>query len=189
MRRTLNIMKTNGEAQAYFNLPDPRLAALQKEYAANWIWRAVAAMIEVRGFQPTLEWMSDRLSVSKAEVAQALEGLEGMGIIRKTASGYERILKYVYYSDRDLDRGNLMQSHVLITQQILNRLDPAADRLPVCHKTGFLSSNASCTEEFHEKLTRLLKEYLQKSSLEKPDNVYAFSFSNLSLLTPESEET
>lgn len=155
---------------------------LQKKYTGSWIWRAVAALVEISPESTkNIKWFSEKLGVSLEEVVDAIEGLEILGIIERTTYGYRKILKYVYFSDRDLDPVAVLSDHMLISSQILSRLNPFNKEQKSFYRTGFVASNEENVKEFCLKIEILMKEFLEKSSKAKCDRVVAFSFSNVKM--------
>lgn len=154
-------------------------ASLQKRYTSNWIWRTVAAIVDVSPDSRSPLWISKKLDVTVTEVVEALEGLEQLGIIERTASGYRRILKYVYYSDAHLDPISVLGDHVLISSQILSRLHPTDPNQKSFYRTGFVASNEARVKDFCLKVETLMKEFIEESAKEPSDRVIGFSFSNV----------
>ena len=152
---------------------------LQKKYTANWLWRTLAALVDTEGFDPSLSQLAKQMGVPVNEVVEAFEGLEKLGIIRRTAEGYVRILKFVYFSDRDLDPSQVLADHVLISTQILGRLDPLNPELNSFYRTGFVASNSRAVRKFCGQLEELMKAFLAESADEVADGVYGFSFSSV----------
>ena len=161
---------------------------LQRKYTGNWVWRAVSAFIDLDGEKSrSLTKMAEMLSAPLAEVVEAVEGLEELGIIQRTEQGYRKILKYVYFSDRELEPQSLLQDHVLISTQVLHRLHPTDPTKKSFYRTGFVASTESLVKEFCIKMEFLMKEFIESSNKAKPDRVVAFSFSNVKLSRSDSE--
>ncbi|MCB0367148.1 MAG: DUF4423 domain-containing protein [Bdellovibrionaceae bacterium] len=152
---------------------------LQKKYTGNWLWRTLAGLVSTADFDPSLSKLAARLRVSVNEVVEAFEGLEQLGIIRRTAEGYERVLKYVYFSDRDLDPGQVLADHVLISTQVLGRLDPLNPELNSFYRTGFIASNEKAVRKFCRQMEEIMKAFLMESAAESADGVYGFTFSSV----------
>lgn len=57
-------------------------------FYGNWIWRAVHAIIDHPRFNPSPSWIADALSISVQEAVDALDGLEDLGLIRRTESSF-----------------------------------------------------------------------------------------------------
>lgn len=160
---------------------------LQKKYTGSWVWRTIASLIEISDFTPSSKWIAQRLNITVDEVVSALEGLEGLGIIRRTPSGYEKVLKFVYYSDRDLEPKSILMDHVMISTQILGRLDPIQTDIPSFYRTGFIATNKELTKDFFNKVEQLFKEYMEASSESASDMVFAISLSGIDVSGKENE--
>ena len=160
---------------------------LQKKYTGNWLWRTLAALVDAETFDPSLSKLAKQLGVTVNEVVEAFEGLEKLGIIRRTAEGYERVLKFVYFSDRDLDPSQVLADHVLISTQILGRLDPLNPELNSFYRTGFIASNEKAVRRFCGQLEELLKAFLTESAEGVADGVYALSFSSVEVSGQKDE--
>lgn len=154
-----------------------RKQELQKQYTGNWVWRAVSALIETKDFDHSPEWMANRLNVSIYEIDIAIKGLIELGIIRQTDKGYVKILKYVYFSDRDLNPELILKDHVLISTQILGRLNPRKKEQPSFYRTAFIASNKALAKEYFYKIETTIKEFMIASAQSTQDRVFALSFS------------
>lgn len=155
--------------------------ALQKRYTSSWVWRTVAAIVDVSPDSRSPLWISKKINVSVQEVVEAIEGLEALGIIERTANGYKRILKYIYYSDAHLDPMSLLGDHVMISSQILSRLHPTNPNQNSFYRTGFVATNATLAKDFCLKVEGLMKEFIEASAKEPSDRVVGFSFSNVKI--------
>lgn len=161
------------------------IEALQKKYTSSWIWRTVAAVIDLSPDSRSPLWISKKLGVSVKDVVEALEGLEELGILERQVQGYRRVLKYVYYSDAHLDPMSVLGDHVLISSQILSRLHPTDPNQRSFYRTGFVASNEKLVKEFCLKVELLMKEFLEASAKEPSDRVVGFSFSNVKVTRDE----
>ncbi len=153
---------------------------LQKKYTSSWVWRSLAAVIEINPeASRSLKWLSQKLNVALEQIVEGLEGLEALGIIERTAQGYKKILKYVYFSDRDIDPKSVLADHVLISSQLLSRLNPRSSNAKSFYRTGFVASNETLVREFCIQVEVLMKEFVEKSSKSVSDRVVGFTFSNV----------
>lgn len=154
---------------------------LQKEYTGNWVVRAVSALLDTENFNAAPKWVAQKLDISLDEAVSALDTLEKLGIIRRTEAGYEKVLKYVYFSDRDLDPMAVLADHALISTQIMGRLDPSNPTVGSFYRTGFVASDRKRMKEFFLKLEQLMKEFLVESNGATNEDVYAFTLSGVCL--------
>lgn len=163
-------------------LPTDQLKNLQKEYSGNWVWRAVSSMVGAKGIPFNEPHWAKLLGVPLEEILLALHGLEKLGIIKRTEYGYEKILKFVYIKDEDMESKNLVGEHVLISTQILSRLRPFDEHQANFYRTSFLASNRSRVKKYCETMASALQELVQDSSGDECDGVYAISLSSLNIL-------
>ena len=62
------------------------------------------------------------------EILDALEVLCTLGIIKRTDTSYKKILKYVYYSDRNMEAKKILADHVLITNPSVGSIESGYTR-------------------------------------------------------------
>ncbi len=158
---------------------ETEIMRFREQYAGNWVWRAVAALVETKDFQQTPNWMAQRLGVSEDSICEALSGLETLGIIRKVKGRYEKVLRYIYLTDREISPEVIAKDHVLISSQILGRLDPYDVEKPSFYRTGFFATNLEAARRFCKEVERLMKEFMMESSSIETDRVFAVSFSSV----------
>jgi hypothetical protein len=123
----------------------------QRHYTGNWVWRAVAALIDEEGeYSPS--FFSEKLNAPVHEIVHALEGLEKLGIIRRTQNGYKKILKYLYYNDKNLDPVRLLSDHVLVSTQILGRLVHSSGGAASFYRTSFFGTTEKKYRELCQRM-------------------------------------
>ena len=157
---------------------------LQTDYTSNWVWRALPALIELLPQAEAIE-LASRLAVSIPEVVEALEGLCKLGILKKSESGYERILKYVYFTDRQFEAKKLVSDHVLISTQLLSRIKPSEKNS--FYRSSFLATSQVRLTSFLSELEGLMKDLIIKSSNDKSDCVWGLSLSAAELAKTASK--
>ena len=150
-----------------------------RNYTGNWVWRAVAAMIDDDcDYLPA--YFAERLNAPIQDIVVALEGLEKLGIIRRSANGYKKILKFIYYTDKNLEPNKILSDHVLISTQILSRLAHSRPGQSF-YRTSFVGSTEKKFKEFCAKVENLMKEFLIDSSQTPSEKVYALTLSGADL--------
>ena len=169
--------------------PDSATAdrALQLQYIGNWVWRAVAALVDTKDFQPSPKWIAKKLNITLEEVVDAIEGLERLGILGRTKTGYKKLLKYVYFSDRDLDPKTVLSDHVLISTQIMGRLNPGNPKMGCFYRTGFVATNQDVAKKYFLKIESIMKEFLMESANCSADTVFAFTFSGVDVVEKQNQ--
>jgi hypothetical protein len=150
-------------------------------YTGNWIWRAVSALIEDEKSYP-VDFFTAKLNASKEEISQALIGLEKLGIIRRTKNGYKKILKFVNYSDQNLDAKKLIADHINISTNILNQLT-TKKREQTFYRTSFVGTTEKKFKDFSKRMENLLKDFIIESSHSTPEKVYALTFTSIEITT------
>lgn len=154
---------------------------LQEKYTGSWLWRTLAAMVDMSSFEPSPIKLAAQLNVTVEQVVEALEGLVELGIIRRTTDGFSRVFKNVYFSDRQLNPKALLVDHMLVSTQISGRLD-AFNNKGQFYRTGFVATNRETMNNFCEKLDALMREFLEESSKAEADTVFAMTFSGVEVL-------
>ncbi len=172
----------NLEVEGAVSVGPANRRTLQLQYIGNWVWRAVASLVDTRDFDPSPKWIAKKINVNLEEVVDALEGLEKLGIIGRTPQGYKKLLKYVYFSDRDLNPKAVLADHVLISTQIMGRLNPANPNLGCFYRTGFVATNQELAKKYFSKMESVMKEFLMESANCAADSVYAFTFSAVDVI-------
>ncbi|OQW49224.1 MAG: hypothetical protein A4S09_03920 [Proteobacteria bacterium SG_bin7] len=172
----------NQDAELVTGVTPTSRRTLQLQYIGNWVWRAVASLVDTKEFDPSPKWIAKKINVNLEEVVDALEGLEKLGIIGRTPQGYKKLLKYVYFSDRDLNPKAVLADHVLISTQIMGRLNPANPNLGCFYRTGFVATNQELAKKYFTKMEAVMKEFLMESANAAADAVYAFTFSAVDVM-------
>jgi hypothetical protein len=152
---------------------------LQKKYTQSWLWRAVPCLIEVEGLSHDVRHLALCLNVGVEEVLDALEGLQSLGIIKKSDDRFERVLKYVYFSDRDLDPRQTLSDHLLVSGQILNKLAPQG--VPSFYRTSFVATSSLLLRDFYLKAEALMVELIENSNKQKSTDVVGITISGVNL--------
>jgi hypothetical protein len=118
---------------------------------------------------------------------EALEGLERLGIIRHTSKGYKKILKYIYFTDQNLEPKKILSDHVLISTQILGRL-ANTNYQKSFYRTSFIGTTEKKFREFCQKMETTIKDFLIDSSQGRAEKVYALSLSCVDLTKDSLEK-
>ncbi len=150
-------------------------------YTGNWTWRAVSALIEDEKSYP-VDFFTSKLNAPKEEIVSALIGLEKLGIIRRTRSGYKKILKFVNYSDQNLDAKKLISDHLNISTNILNLL-PNLNRDKTFYRTSFVGTTEKKFKDFSKRMESLMKDFIIESSQSVLEKVYAITLTSVEVTT------
>ncbi|MCH2534061.1 MAG: DUF4423 domain-containing protein [Bdellovibrionales bacterium] len=160
---------------------------LEKQYTGNWVVRAVGCMVELTERSLDPRWMAQKLDVSIEEILKSLDILESLGIIKKTPEGgFKKILKYVYYTDRNMVPEHVLADHVLISSQLMSRLKPRDDKRGSFYRTSFVATNIELAKKYFLKIEQTLKDFLIESAQSESDTVIACSFSGVELTEKSS---
>lgn len=158
-----------------------RKEVLQKRYGSSWIWKSVAAIVDVSPDSRSPLWISRKLNISVNESVEALEGLEALGILERLPQGYRRILKFFFHADQHKDPRSLLGDHALLSSQILSRLRPEDPHQKSFFRTGFVATNETLVREFCFKFEALMKDFLEASAREPSDRVVGLTFSTVKM--------
>lgn len=160
---------------------------LQKEYTGNWVARSLFALIDTPKFESSPRKMAEVLGTTIEEVVHAFEVLENLSLIKRTHTGYQKNIQNVYFNDHDLNPKSILSDHVLISTQIMGRLDVANEDQASFYRTGFFASNRQLVKEFCLEMERIMMSFIARSQREEADGVYSFSFSKVQVTQDEEE--
>lgn len=160
---------------------EERRNQLLEKYTGRWVWRAVAAMIDLPDTGRSARKMAEKLGVDLGEVVDALEGLEDLELIERRPEGYLRKKSVFEVTDGEVKPKAMMRDHALVSSQILSRLNPKTPALQHFYRTSFCASNRALVQEFCLKFENLLREFVEKSAHSEADEVYAVSFTGLNV--------
>jgi hypothetical protein len=152
---------------------------LQKKYTQSWLWRALPCLLEVEGVSHDIRHLAVCLKVSVEDILEATDGLENLGIIRKNGKGWERVLKYIYFSDRDINPMQTLTDHLLVSQQIQNRLVP--EGVPSFYRTSFVATSNLLLRDFYLRIEALMAEFIEASGKQSAKNVVGITFSGVNI--------
>lgn len=152
---------------------------LQKKYTQSWLWRSLPCLLEVEGISHDPRHLAFCLSVKVEETLEALDGLHDLGIIKKTGERWERVLKYIYFSDRDINPVQTVTDHLLISGQLQNRLTPKGN--PCFYRTSFVATSNVLLRDFYLRVEALMAEFIETSNKQTATGVVGLTFSGVSL--------
>lgn len=93
----------------------------QFKLISDWHHFAILHLLEVKGFQSSVGWIADKLSIPKSDVADALDRLENLRLIDRSSSPWR--IKNKFTSTQDVPSGVLRSHH----HQILAKAGEALD--------------------------------------------------------------
>lgn len=158
----------------------------QTQYTGNWVWRAVAALVDDDRYYDPLE-ISKKINAAETEIANALSGLQKLGIIQRTPQGYKRILKLTYFSDKNLEPTKLVSDHISISKRILALMEATSPE-NLFYRTSFVGSTEKKFKDFCSKVERAMRELILESSQSPVENVYSISLSCIDLVSRDESE-
>jgi DNA-binding Lrp family transcriptional regulator len=139
-------------------------------FCGNWVWRAVEALVQAKDFQSNPAWIADRLNISVEAAKDALEGLERIGMITRTETGYVNNSEYIFANCEKLDRSDMFSIHNKIKDQIDAKITSRDS-----YANTILLSNKEHVSRFFKKFEAIVEE-LNKSSSEDANCNEVFSF-------------
>lgn len=153
-----------------------------ENFEANWIWRAVHALVGHPEFQMSATWISRKLGISLHEAVEAIEGLEYIGLIKKTPTGVKASHVQLLFPEQS--EANAIQKkivlHRVLTEQILNQMQPQ-------NKQGFhvhvQSTRLECVKKLYNDFLESLNEFTAESEKTGlgPEEVFGITFSAVQL--------
>jgi len=113
------------QLQSSFSFSQMNLDAF--ETIANWVHFAIMELTEVKDFQPSLSWITKRLSIDKESAKSAIKRLQRLHLIEKNQKG-----KWVQ-TQKDLATPDTMASRAVKNHhyQILKKADAALEEIPM----------------------------------------------------------
>ena len=132
--------------------------------------------------QKSISEVSDKMGISEERIEDSIKKLEEMGLVTKTANGFEKKSQHIIFSDEENEPQSVLDEHKNISNQILSKLDPFDLQRVSFYRNGFLSTNLDNIWNFKEEQHRLIVELYEKSDKDSKDMVYAFSFSGVNML-------
>ena len=163
------------------------LGELERGFSGSWLTRSLNAFLDIETKVDSLKKLSQMLNSSVQDVVQSLETLEKLGIIVKTESGFKKILKYIYYPDRALNKKKSIEDHVLISTQILNKLS-ANSKSKNFYRTSFVATNTELVRQFTDDYDKLLRKFLMDSENTTKDSIYSMTSTGIEIYNSKSKE-
>jgi DNA-binding MarR family transcriptional regulator len=148
-----------------------------RSFWSNAKWRTLFCLIETNGHLPITE-MASCVGLTVTDTVAALEGLEKIDLINKSAKGYEQTHSFIRRNKSDFrSHFEIISDYLLSSSQINNRmLETVTDEN---HKTHSLiyNSNKALVAELHADLRSAIDKFKMKSEQQKNkwDGVYALS--------------
>jgi hypothetical protein len=151
-------------------------------FNCNLVWRAVYSLIELKDFDWSPVWIARKLGVSEADAMDALIGLTQLGLIRKTATGYEQGKLQVITEEDTIKPEKLINHHQLLSEEILNLMSP--DRGGAYY--NFMApGDKDALRELYTEVKEVFQRFHDKCQKNKKnyDSVFAFSFTTVDVTT------
>ena len=142
-------------------------------FSGNWVWRAVDVLSHAKDFDANPSWIADRLNISVEAAKDAIEGLERLGILVKTDSGFKSDPNPVYLGSQQLDRSDLFEIHNKIKKQIESKITSRST-----YASTIILSKKEYVAEFYKKFGEAIDELIMKSAKDSScEHVYAMELS------------
>jgi DNA-binding Lrp family transcriptional regulator len=142
----------------------PRRALSENELAVVTGWEnyAILNLLKTNVSETSQEWIADRLAISVERVAECIEGLLQLGLIKKTNEGLERISTYVTTS-WDIPSDALKEAHRQVLHKSIETLATTEPKqrdyssLTIAIDVAKLESAKELIGEFRKKFSRHLE--------------------------------
>lgn len=160
------------------NLPSKHtLNAPYNESVAKFMgdldWRNIHALFDHQDFNPSFRWIAAQIGCTVAKATEAIEGMISLGFIKRTLDGYELIQKDITFAEPDkASRETRIDNNIMLAKQIAdkrNYVSPGFDRVAT------VASNKELIDELHKKIALALREFREKSLVNRKDGVYGIS--------------
>lgn len=165
----LNEMQTGSQAirlsEGNSGSPISYADALEN-YRKNTDWWIVFDTFDLSGAVGSSLWISGRTGLSVDTVTEALEGMVVLGLLVRTAKGFERVKKVLHLSNEDQTKQKRMEDHALISRQVLNHLHENARG---ALRFASFASNIQIIAEMYEKINKAILEADEQSKKNEPE--------------------
>lgn len=104
---------------------ETRAAPTLAQFSENWIWRALYCLVESPSFDPSPRWIAAKLDITIEKAVDALEGLQGLGLIERSGNTYKVISSRTYHqiNTSHMPARELLLDHIKVAPQILSKID------------------------------------------------------------------
>ena len=149
-----------------------------ENYICLWTWRAVESLIALPDFNPSLKAIAARLGISLTEAVEAVEGLEFIGIIRRTPNGgiIRSTMKIDLYA-MQIPHREVARSQLLISAEINSRI---LDFENVRIANFVIPSSRSTIKALVTAIEKYILE-AESDGLKNPEEVFGINFAVASL--------
>lgn len=148
-----------------------------RSFWSNAKWRTLFCMLEGKGHFPISE-LAKSVGLTVADTVAALEGLELIGLINKSARGYEQTNSFIRRNRGDLrTHFEIISDFLLSSSQINNRmLETITDENHRTHSLIY-NSNKELVAQLYVDMKAAIDKFKRNSELQKSnwDGVYALS--------------
>lgn len=157
----------------------PFSGALESFYS-DLDWRTIHAMFSHQDFNPSYKWISEKVGCSIEKVANCIEGLITLGILKRTSEGFEVIKKdFVFNELGEISSEMRIEMHSLLTQQIAQKREDGVFGLD---RVLLVAANKDLIKEFNETVVLAFAELRKKSLTVKSDGVYGIAMMGTDLI-------
>lgn len=153
-----------------------------ENYRKNTDWWIIFDSLDLPSSMGSSLWIAGRTGISVESVAEALEGLVVLGLLRKSHNGYEKVKVNFDLPSDNQTKQQRMEDHALISRQILNHLNEDARG---AIRFASFASNIQIIADLYQKIDKALLEAQEESrklSKEQLDNVYLASYTSITAL-------
>lgn len=149
-------------------------------FCADLDWRTIHALFDHQDFNPSYKWISEKVGCSLEKVANCIEGLITLGVIKRTNEGFDVLKKDVLFNELgEISTQSRIEMHALLTQQIAQKRE---DGIFGLDRVSLLSSNRELVREFNDKVVEAFAELRKKSLVNKKDGVYGITMMGTDLI-------
>lgn len=173
---TNNLADSSGTLATGFTSSPISYADALENYRKNTDWWIVFDAFDLPNAKGSALWIASKTTLSVETVTEALEGLAVLGLLAKSANGFEKVKQNIDLPNDGLTKHQRIQDHALISRQILNQL--GEDSRGSIRHTCF-ASNIQIITDLYSQIDRLILEAQEKSRAlkkEEIDNVYLATY-------------
>lgn len=165
-------------------------AELWDRFFGDWIWRAVECLIDIKDFNPSPRWISNRLGISVEQAVDAIDGLLALNrIMRDQEGGYvknpEAPQGKKTYAEGEFNK--LITDYFIMSNQINSRIKVEKYN-DVYMNQVIMSGSRKDVDEFVKKIKSAVDELREKGTIEADDiDVFGMTIGVVSLTEAQDE--
>lgn len=129
---------------------------LLQRLSGSWKGRSIFALLELPKYQKNPREIAPELGITLDELFFYLDLLEAVSLVRRDASGYQRLAETLDFRAMGLDGSGELRNFSLVTAEILSR---QSYDVPCHHESAIVYSNTALVKDLIGKLGAVMDEF------------------------------